>query len=96
MSREIKITCENPEAMPILWENYAEKYNSLSNLMQISGLDPKLLREVIDAALKLYIAYSPAMERSLPNLKYYRMKEEERIMGERMEKVLVYKDCKDS
>lgn len=37
-----------------LWEDYAEKFNFLSNLMQSFGLDPKLLREVIEAAIKFY------------------------------------------
>lgn len=37
-----------------LWEDYAEKFNSLSKLMQHFGLDPKLLKEVIEAALKFY------------------------------------------
>lgn len=60
MSREIKITCENPEVMPILWENYADKYNSLSNLMQSHGLDPILLKEVIEAAVKFYTSCKSA------------------------------------
>jgi hypothetical protein len=33
------------------WEDYAKKYNSLSKNLQTAGIDPKLLREVVDAAV---------------------------------------------
>jgi len=36
-----------------LWEDYAEKYNHLVNLMQEAGINPELLVEVIKAAVKL-------------------------------------------
>ena len=36
-----------------LWEDYARKFNLLSNLMQKAGLDPKLLVNVIKAAVDL-------------------------------------------
>jgi len=54
MNRKQKVQFENFETKQILWENYAEKYNTLSNLMQNHGLNPELLREVVDSAVKFY------------------------------------------
>lgn len=36
------------------WEDYSKKYNSLSNKLQKAGIEPKLLREVVDAAVNFY------------------------------------------
>jgi len=37
-----------------LWEDYAKRYNSLSNKLQKAGIDPKELSSVIAAAIELY------------------------------------------
>lgn len=47
-------TKEDATVLAKLWEDYAEKYNTLSSLMQQSGLNPKLLRDVVDAKIKFY------------------------------------------
>lgn len=36
------------------WELYSKKYNELSAKIKKAGIDPKLLREVVDAARELH------------------------------------------
>ena len=36
------------------WEDYAKKFNSLSSKLQKAGIDPNLIRELVEAAVNLY------------------------------------------
>lgn len=36
-----------------VWDEYAKKYNSLSNKMEEAGIDIKLLRDLVDAVQNL-------------------------------------------
>lgn len=42
----------NP-ALAAKWDEHAEKYNQLADLMELHGIDLKLLRSVVDSALEL-------------------------------------------
>ena len=35
---------------PAAWDNYASRYNELSQKMEEAGIPPALLRDVVDAA----------------------------------------------